>query len=134
MNETEYTNKRLKPIFLNLGCKFKKHHQGLYSKGWPDIEVRWKGLTLNIEVKFKDVAVTKLQRQELKDIARHGGYSFVFRYKGGVEYLLGIDEKSQILVLEIGAEFERMEPGRKFVYDMNESAELEEQYKKIMEG
>ena len=139
MNETHYTNNVLKKRFLKLKCKFKKHHQGLHSKGWPDCEVRgWrKTVCMNIEVKVDDRKVTLFQRQELLDICKHGGYGFVIRRmndKRRTEYILGMDEKSRLEALYIGMAFEKMDTSGRFVYRFDESLALQEQYKKIMEG
>jgi hypothetical protein len=136
MNESYYTTKILRPRFQELRCKFKKHHQGQFSKGWPDVEVRGyrNTVVMNIEIKVDDRKVTKLQKEELLDICKYGGYSFVIRKQHGKEYILGLDEKSRDIAVYLGLEFERLAPGKKFVYSFDHSTELQDQYKRIMEG
>ena len=134
MIESQYTNKKLKPRFLQMGCKYKKHHGGKFSAGWPDVELRWKKLTINIEVKMGDKVVTKLQKRELKSIVKHGGYSLVIRKKDGIEYICGLDLKSQILAIEIGEEFERIDPKAKLEYLYNSSVKIKMEIAEVWEG
>jgi hypothetical protein len=133
MLESTYTNTKLKPRFLAMGCKFKKHPGGRFSSGWPDVEIRWDGEVINIEVKMDDNVVSKLQRRELKSIAKYEGWALVIRKKDGIEYILGIDATAQNMAIAIGKEFERLDPRGKYVYNYKTSPELRDQLKKIME-
>lgn len=133
MDETYYTNKKLKPRFLAMGCKFKKHHGGRFSSGWPDIEIRWDGEVINIEVKVDDNVVSPLQKKELLSIAKHEGWAFVIRKVDDIEYILGIEATAQRLAIAIGKEFERLDPKGKYIYNIKTSPELRAQLKKIME-
>lgn len=121
MKETYYTTKILKPRFLKMGCKFKKHPGTQFSAGWPDVEIRWKGRVINIEVKMDNNKVTAIQKKELKDIAKHGGYAIVIRRVPGSiaarEVITGIGKKGQAMAKELGAEMQRLYPKPSFVFD-----------------
>ena len=134
MLESKYITNHLKPRFLKMGCKFKRHPQNIYSAGWPDVEVRWKGLTINIEVKIDDRVVTRLQKAELISIAAHGGISIVIRREDGIEYISGINVLSQSIAFDIGREFEKLSPKAKIVYSYKESTFIKMEVQRITGG
>lgn len=119
MKETYYTNNILKPRFLKMGCKFKKHHGGQFSKGWPDVELRWGGNVINIEVKMSNNKVTAIQINELKDIAKHDGYALVIRRldHGGREVIVGIGELGRAMAEDLGKEMQRLYPRAELIHD-----------------
>lgn len=124
MKEAYYTNEVLKPRFLKMGCKFKKHHGGKFSRGWPDVEIRWLGMVINIEVKMDSEKVTPLQNHELKDIAKHGGRSLIIRRMGGatkaLEIITGIGRLGKLAAIDLGTEMQRLYPKATIIFDQND--------------
>ena len=123
MKETPYTNNVLKPRFLKMSCKFKKHPGTQFSAGWPDVELRWKGCVINIEVKIDKRKVTALQCHELKDIAKHSGYALIIRRIEGAktvqEVITGIGQRGRAVAVALGLEMQRLYPKANIIFDQD---------------
>ena len=131
MKENYYTNNVLKPRFLKMGCKFKKHHGGQFSKGWPDVELRYMGCVINIEVKMNTNKVSDIQANELQDIAKHGGYCLIIRRTyDGKEIITGVGRLGYLLAAELGAEMKRLFPKPEIIFNQN-SPYVKEELKKL---
>ena len=82
MNETQFTNKILRPYLKGLG--FHKIHKTSerFSSGWPDLTcIHYpSGATIYIEAKVDKNVPTPSQMSELVDLSKCGAHAYVFTY------------------------------------------------------